>query len=133
MSEDYILKKIENCKTLIEGDPDNLEYQKYLDLWADAGRNIKIKRVCIICKRTLLEKNYMDHFIKCEAKRLETERKSKELEASRIAESKRLYEEKLAKEAKLKEKEELKRRLAELESVTYTYTNTDINDNNETE
>ena len=107
---------MENCKKLIEKDPDNLEYQKYLEFWANEGKNIKVKKTCPICKRTLLEVNYDEHYANCQAKEAEAERKKQELEAKRIAESKRLYEIKMAKEAKAAEKAAIIKRLAELET-----------------
>ena len=118
MSKDinYITAKIEKCKKLIENDPTNIEYQKYLEYWAVQGKDIKIKKTCSICKRTLLEVNYDEHYANCQAKEAEAERKKQELEAKRIAESKRLYEIKMAKEAKAAEKAAIIKRLAELET-----------------
>ena len=49
MSKDYIIAKIEKCKKLIENDPTNIEYQKYLEYWVNEGKDIKTKKPCPIC------------------------------------------------------------------------------------
>lgn len=116
-SKEYIIAKIEKCEGLLKNDPTNPEYINYLDFWKT---QTTIKKPCPICNRTLLEKNYDDHYSKCLAKKEELEIKKAEadkLEAERIAESKRLHE---AKEAKKKEAEEIRRRLAELEAEEET-------------